>query len=73
VITHKREAIEAQGYVSTGIVQDTMPGYGRICRALIDLDLSHGSLTAFRMEDGRWEFFKTPDAAPGFKSEPMLP
>jgi hypothetical protein len=73
MITHKREAIEARGYESTGIVQDTMPGYGRIRRALIDLNLAHESLTAFRMEDGRWEIFKTPDAKTGFKDEPLLP
>lgn len=73
MITHTQSSLERQGFQPTGIVQDEMPGYTRLCKTLMQLDLAHGSLTAFRMSGGAWEFYKTPNATAGFKDEPMFP
>lgn len=64
--------LESRGFTRLGIATQEMPGHGRVRRALIALDLAHGSVAAFRMEDGTWELFKTPDARPGFIDAPLL-
>jgi hypothetical protein len=65
--------LESQGFVRLGISADKMPGYGLIRRTLIELDLAHGSVSAFRLAAGDWELFKAPDARPGFIDLPLLP
>lgn len=73
MITHNRTEIEAQGFTTTGIAQDTMPGYGRMRQVAMAFDITMASLTAFRLDDGLWEIFKRPKVVAGFKDEPLLP
>lgn len=72
-LSHSREFLESKGYQGTGITTPDLPGYGLICKTLIKLDLAHGSITAFRLDSGGWELFRTPEATPGFKDLPLLP
>lgn len=70
-MNHNRADWEARGYVYTGRHQPTQPTYGEMRRALIELDLTWGSLMVLRV-DGNWEFLKTPSASSGFVDEPLM-
>ena len=73
-VNHKQADLERQGYVALDEApRQNMPGLNALRDQHVKHDLKWGGVTAFRMEDGTWQFFRTPRAVPGFVDEPMLP
>lgn len=72
-MNHSEYQLEMAGYTETTYVFDDMPTLTRVRECHIKENLRYNSITFFRMQDGKWQGWISPNKVEGFIEEAMLP
>ena len=72
-MNHSEYQLEMAGYTETTYVFDDMPTLTQVRDSHIKENLKYNSIMFFRMQDGKWQGWISPNKVEGFIEESILP
>ena len=72
-MNHSEYQLEVAGYTETAYVFDDIPTLTQVRECCVKENLKYNSIMFFRMQNGKWQGWISPDKVEGFIEEAMLP